>query len=277
MKEGGMVDLVFDALPMNWVGPVGFKGLMTHTHVNTVPGPGSDECELPRIAVHHCVPTFKIMAELIAIASLVLLIEVFLLKMAALGKRIYTKVKPDGAVEPERETGDNLFYRRKPLPVESSSVEQVPGVSSAKSLLVVGSEKPALGVSGETPAPDVSSEKPARGDSSEDLAPAVSSGTSAPGVRSEKPQRGGGTDNPRDGGTKEQAPDYDEKQGTELIVQEEQATSSTWKKGSLVDEEVQEGYPDDLLPADDETEEPFFDHNEIMTNNETSSTSPSNC
>ena len=37
------------------------------------------------------------------------------------------------------------------------------------------------------------------------------------------------------------------------------------EKVSFVDEKVQEGYPDDLLPADDETEEPFFGPNEIMT------------
>lgn len=37
------------------------------------------------------------------------------------------------------------------------------------------------------------------------------------------------------------------------------------EKVSLVDGEVREGYPDGLLPADDDTLGPFFDPNEIMT------------
>lgn len=168
MKEGGMFLLVAEALPMNWGGPAGFKGLMTQTHENTVPGPQPDEYELPKIAVHHCVPTIKIMAELTAIASVALLIEISLPKMAAFGKRLYAKVKPGGAVELEHETGEKFFYRRKPLSVEGS-LEQVPGVGIEDSLPSVSSEDQAPGVSSRNPTRIVRIENPAPGDPNEEF------------------------------------------------------------------------------------------------------------
>lgn len=130
MKEHGLFLHVMESLEMNWGGPIGFMALKNRCYYS-VPTP---DAGLPVIELRHCILMFQLLAILTTLATVVLLAEIFLLKMVSLAERFYAlccakvkpggmKVKPGGVGEPEHDTSVNLFYRRDQL-LGSSNDEQ---------------------------------------------------------------------------------------------------------------------------------------------------------
>lgn len=138
-KEHGLFFHAMEALDMNWGGPIGFMALKNRCYFS-IPTP---DAGLPVIKLHHCILMFQLLGILTTIATVILLAELFLLKMAALSKRFYAlccakvklgsvKVKPGGVEEPENDTSVNLFYRRKPLPGSSSDEQRIKPITHDK-------------------------------------------------------------------------------------------------------------------------------------------------
>ena len=85
MKEHGLFLQVIETLDMKWIGSIGFMVLKNRYHFS-VPTP---DAGLPLIDLRHCILMFQLLAILITIATVVLLAELFLFKIAALAERFY--------------------------------------------------------------------------------------------------------------------------------------------------------------------------------------------